>query len=607
MSQEMMAKSNKLGYLSLLISCMVIFWVAFYPGFMSSDSIAQFEVSKSLKFNDWHPPLMSWVWSVMGFFFPGPSGMLALHIILVWMSVYVWWNNYRERSRAWLFFLIPFLPWVLNFAGVLWKDVGLAFTLFMLSGLTLKSPSRRNTLLAAILVFYASNLRYNAIFALFPVLVLLSYRWLKKPTLLKSLVMSSLIIFLTVYSGSVINYAVLGAEKTRPSTYMMVDDLAYLSIRYNESFIPGVQIDEIKECAAVEVGQNKLVGRIFCLSDQPSYKRNGSLSSEIGSIWLSKVIKYPIEYLKFRMAAFSYLLRTPADAPYYFWHQGIDENSIGLKNTPNGLTLIAEKFVKRSAVLVPSLFKPYWWLLFSLQLLVFTCILVPTRTVLIARVLLASSVAYIVGYFPVTPMADFRYVYWSVIAASLSVVVLVVDWPGWGISIRRIVVVLLASIICDAIIWNHYRLGEVNIDHVLNDSLPGERVTLDSAPSLLSDVKKDGGLYIISGPDPYIAYDVASLNLAAKDAGWLKFDFSCVDSAATPELQLFWWGDNQVNASEAQSVNRKLVEGINLVPIAHHLRVSGIDLLRGIRFDLSNPTACRAIYIGSIQFVKRVT
>ncbi len=63
-----MNKTEKIKAFWLLAFCGLILWVAFYPGFMSHDSIVQFGMSKSLNFNDWHPPIMAWVWSVVGFF-----------------------------------------------------------------------------------------------------------------------------------------------------------------------------------------------------------------------------------------------------------------------------------------------------------------------------------------------------------------------------------------------------------------------------------------------------------------------------------------------------------------------------------------------------------
>lgn len=600
-----MIKKDKTSILALLAIFGLTFWAAFYPGFMSIDSISQFGMSKSLQFNDWHPPIMAWAWSVAGFFFPGPSGMLAFHIALVWISVYIWWDNYKERPLSWLILIVPFLPWILNFAGVLWKDVGLAFSLFALSGLALRALTPRRALLAVLLIFYALNLRHNAIFAAFPILILLSYRWLEKPTVAKALISSSATIFLCMFLGGIFNYGLLHAEKTNPSSYMMVDDLAYLSVKKNKSFLPGVSINEIKECATIEIGQNKLVGRVFCLANQPSHKQTAPLNSDLKSIWLKNIIQNPIDYLQFRMAAFSYLLRKPTDAPYYIWHPGIDENDFGIKQVPNGLTLAAERFVKSSAAVAPFFFKPYWWLLSSLLLLILTSVLAKTKSVITTQALLISSIFYIIGYIPATPMADFRYIYWSVIATTISFVILAVDWPGFrsGVSRSRVIVASALALLSCLIIFNHGKITDINVDSALYSSLDGQR-TVVADPVVTNDLLKNKDSYEITGADPFFVYDISPLNLEYQDARWLRFEFSCVGAQVTPELQFFWWSDRQGGPQETQSITRGLKEGVNLISLENYFKPMKSSRIRGIRLDLSNPSACKAISFEKIEFIK---
>lgn len=151
-----MTKKEKISILGLISIFGLAFWIAFYPGFMSSDSIVQFGMSKSLNFNDWHPPIMSWVWSVAGFFFPGPSGMLALHIVLVWTSVYIWWISYKEQSFSWLILAIPFLPWILNFAGFFGRMWGLPFHYSHCRGWLFAHQRRRKSSLPFFLFFIQS-------------------------------------------------------------------------------------------------------------------------------------------------------------------------------------------------------------------------------------------------------------------------------------------------------------------------------------------------------------------------------------------------------------------------------------------------------------------
>jgi hypothetical protein len=600
-----MNKTQKIKVFGFLAFCGLLLWVAFYPGFMSNDSIVQFGMSKSKNFHDWHPPVMAWVWSVVGIFFPGPSGMLAVHLALVLIAVYLWWDSYKDKPLSWLIFLIPFLPWIINFAGVLWKDVGLAFSLLVLSGLAHKALTPGRALIAFILIFYAINLRHNAIFAAFPLLILMGFRWIKGANSIKAVIFSCATIYACLFLGGVLNYSILQAERTKPLNYVMVDDLAFLSIIKNESLLPRIGIDEIKGCATSEIGQNKLVGKLFCFMALPSYHQAAPLSTDLKGIWLSSILENPIAYFRFRIAAFSYLLRTPYDSPYYIWHPGIDENSFGLKQDPNQLTLLADKFVHEAANMAPFFFKPYWWLMFSVVLLIITFVFSKTKSVITARVLLVSAIFYISGYIPATPMADFRYIYWSVIATTISFIIIVIDWPGFrsDLSKRDVFIATALGILSSVFIYNHGRLFLLNVEQLVSNSLDGQRVIV-GGPVFKNNLTVGKVAYEVKGVNPFFLYDVSTLGLSTNNVRWLEFVFSCVEKRSSPRLQFFWWGDYQEGAVEIQSATRELSEGVNLMPLGNLFATVELSKIRGIRFDLSNPSACNAINFENIGFIE---
>jgi hypothetical protein len=47
----------------------------FYPGYLSPDSLVQLSQGRSGVFNDWHPPVMSWLWGIFDRMIPGPLAM----------------------------------------------------------------------------------------------------------------------------------------------------------------------------------------------------------------------------------------------------------------------------------------------------------------------------------------------------------------------------------------------------------------------------------------------------------------------------------------------------------------------------------------------------
>lgn len=446
--------------------------IAFYPGFMSPDSFLQYETSKSLLFNDWHPPIMSWVWSILNLFFRGPEGLLFFHLTFLWAGLYIWHRHYREKRYSWLILSIGFFPWIINFSGVLWKDVGMAFSLLLLAGIggAERTPARISITLT--LLFYAINLRHNAIFAAFPILLFIVSQWYKAGSKLKISALTIVILAAIIAVGSIFNYEILKSSKSNPSNYMMIDDLSYLSLKKKTSLIPGIPFKDIQECAAQEIGQSKLIGRNFCLSKKESYLANNPFKGNLTAIWITQVACAPIDYANFRLSAFAYLLRSPDALPFYIWHPGIDENKLGIKQERNGATIIVDWLVNKTAEAVPFLFKPYWWLWFSFMLLLLTLAGDRNASTSIKQALLASSIFYVLGYIPVTPMADFRYVYWSVIATSLAAILVIVDGPcvvKKQLSRRNLTLALMAVGIT-ILFFNVQNIFKVDIDKTLLDS-----------------------------------------------------------------------------------------------------------------------------------------
>ncbi len=403
---------------------------------MSFDSLAQYQISKTLEYTDWHPPIMSWIWSRLNDAVDGPQGLLAFHLTLLWAGLYLLYQKYEKRRLAWLIIAAGFLPWVINFSGVLWKDVGMAVSLLMMVALGGSSLSRSKMLLMALAAFYAVNLRYNAIFAVGPILYLFM-RWQGQLSIKWSAISSLGALAALVFAGSILNYQILGATKTNPSNYIMVDDLLFLSVHSGQSLIPGVSIEDLQQCAQNEIGKTKLVGKSFCLAEKPTYRGNPVLGDSLKSIWLRQLVLHPISYLAYRLSAFSYLIRSPAHSPYYIWHPGVDENNLNLKQRRTQATNLLERYVYGTAKLMPFAFKPYWWLWIGSLLLLMTLTMQPSPSLRDIRTLLFSGLLYTLGYLPLTPMADFRYVYWSVMAITLAGLIWMIERPVYVKPTKR--------------------------------------------------------------------------------------------------------------------------------------------------------------------------
>ena len=428
-------KLHILKNLHLYLICINYFIILsiFYPGYMSIDSLYQYHQSKTLEFTDHHPPVMAGVWSLLNYIFSGPQGLLFFHLILFWSAILILFKNFRDKHNAYIVIFICYLPWILNFIGVLWKDVGMAFSLLLFFSLSLKKLEgsfikkflKISTMF--LLIFYSLSVRHNAFFAVIPILFYTINKWYPELRMWKSIIYCFGIVALSLTLNHILIYNLMQVSKANSYRGLMVDDLSYLSIKTGKSLVPNVSFEDLKECSKIYIGETQLHLKDVCLQHKKTYKENNPfLNNSLNEIWIYEVMKHPYEILYFRLSIFSYFLRSPANSPYGIWHSGISENQElnkeKIKREETYTSLITEKFVLSTAKFLPFLFKPYWWLWLNslLYLIYFTSY----KKKIEFEALLASSTFYILGYLPITPSADFRYIYWSVLATTISIIFL---------------------------------------------------------------------------------------------------------------------------------------------------------------------------------------
>ena len=403
----------------------VFFMIACYPGFMSVDSMEQYRQAQVLSFADGHPPVMAWLWSRLDLIWHGPQNLLVFHLGMLWLGLYLWSRNAGEHKYAIWFVLLGFMPWIANFEGVLWKDVGMAYSLLLGLGLLASvKPSRLKIAAALPFLCYAFMVRSNAPAALVPVVWYASVKAFPELAGRIRVAMAAGILLLMFAFLNFFNYQLLHAEKNHMASYMMVDDLVHLSVAANQNLLPRVDYDTVLACSLETIGETKLVGRLFCLGTKPTYQKVAPIPyDELKQAWIDAIRAEPLVYARFRLDAFQYLLRSPGKGPYIHAFFGISPNDMGIGQQNSAATGVLSGYINTAAHLAPFLFKPYWWFILALLFLGMASMMRGSReSLLLIRVLLASALLYMLSYLPVTPMADLRYVYWSMLAISLAAI-----------------------------------------------------------------------------------------------------------------------------------------------------------------------------------------
>lgn len=411
------------GILMLLV-------IVFYPGYMSPDSISHLEQATGVAhLTDWHPPVMTRLWGLLIGVTGHISSMLIFQLVLLVAAMFVLSNLvYRyTRNRAWALstYMILLLPNIVNIAGVVWKDVQMAFSLtlavlliwFIVSS---KKPLGRVATysiagLALLLILYSGILRHNALFAVLPILFVLPSLLTKRTPVWSGL--ASVIIGLVVTIGVtiVINQP---SEKTHPITAVQLDDIVHVANFDREHHgrwsmykkIHGTCRDKTKDI---------MNSYIICTTAS----QREALKNEHQGVfndWLSTIVRHPIKYALYRLATFSIFL-FPQPERMYIFQPGIEQNQVGaaVKNEYAISGLAA--YIKGGAQAnIPLIFQPWLYLAVLVFIYYKSGRIREQVQRRFTRAVALSGLIYIVAYFPMAVAVDYRYIYWSVFATILS-------------------------------------------------------------------------------------------------------------------------------------------------------------------------------------------
>ena len=96
---------------------------------MSPDSLDQFGQALRGEYDDWHPPVMAFIWRLLNKIEEAPELMLAMQLLFLWLSCYLFSISIRSTIwRIFIFILFFTAPFIHNFAGWVLKDIVMAFS-----------------------------------------------------------------------------------------------------------------------------------------------------------------------------------------------------------------------------------------------------------------------------------------------------------------------------------------------------------------------------------------------------------------------------------------------------------------------------------------------
>lgn len=393
----------------------------FYPGVMTEDARYMHEDMANGFLGDWQSPVMTLLWSIIDPIAPGTGSMFLLTVAVYWLAFGVLAFKFAQHSVWWASasLLSAFLPPAFFFLSLILRDVLMGGTWLLAGVLCFAFAHRKGSLrvliftLTCALIVFGVLLRPNALLA---APFLLAY--LVKPTCFSWRRVA--ILFLPATLGlfaivQLVYYGALGATRQSPLQSVMVFDLGGISHFAKENQFPGswtsseaaLLTAECYDAAHWSVYWN-LAPCTFVMHRLEQEKLFGSWT--IVEAWVGAIASHPLSYLRHR-AAFTWSFLVEPHSSLWPWDDDDPAKKVFAADPIFSALKTMHDALKRT-----PLFSAGAWLLGCMAVVALGWKRRHTPSAALALGLCGSATIYVLSYFAVGVAADFRYVYWAVLA-----------------------------------------------------------------------------------------------------------------------------------------------------------------------------------------------
>jgi hypothetical protein len=426
--------------------------LSYWPGLMTWDSIRQYGQALDGHFDDWHPPLMNWIWRQWLPLARGPAPMLLLQLGLyaAGYGLLAGWALTRRRPvLAVALAACSLMPFAVALMATIVKDSLMAALLLAAAGLLAWRREDRDwaiRMIAIALVALACALRFNAFLAGAPLLVaLLPERLRDTPYRLAATGLVAMALLLA--SMPVANH-LLKAKRSGIELSLVIFDLGGITERTgHDAFppLPGVRDPVAANHRCYSPVRWDLYADwaeeecpVGFVAMRPAFLRQ-KISPPM--FWAREVLTHPIAYAGHRLAHFNlnarFLVKGDVDRPV---HDRSEDNPWSYQVTPNPALNTVDALALLSAA------TPLGWPIFRIALALGILILAPRLPSRVLTVPLAlSALMYGLGYAAVSVASELRYHFWTMLAALVAACVTAADLPAARFKRRDLVIAALPA------------------------------------------------------------------------------------------------------------------------------------------------------------------
>ncbi|ETZ05271.1 hypothetical protein [Holospora undulata] len=313
----------------------------FWPGIMTSDSQCQYLMAMSGNYGDHHPFIMSFLWRYIDKILKGSAGILVMHLSLFYSGIYFLLKSVAQKRLSLIFLGVPFIPPIFVYSGMIWKDLGFAYSFFcVMSYLAYLTMQRKNLSFfpkigILVILAYGTLVKFQAQYLAPIVLVWIGWHCKHHNKDIAGIVKSIskvLIIFYGIISG--IQYLGPKVKQDHSWQYVKLYDLSALSVELNQSLFP-------EFCKTKKFSMEKLHSlfngsRVDYLVFGDAILEKGKNENErnfLWKTWCSQVARHPLLYIKHRVFNLSYtLISTPTfDYVIPFLQKSVDQKTFSYK------------------------------------------------------------------------------------------------------------------------------------------------------------------------------------------------------------------------------------------------------------------------------------